>query len=182
MVFVLYTLIAVDGCAFLATALLGAFLETPESMRLHFASGLITAILISFSHLLVMFYLIGSEGDLKEALADRPAMLPVWVTRIKRLKLRSYPAIGAAVLLTIVAALLGGEVHSRILVAAGVEANPPLRQVPFWWIHLLFVVLALGANVVAFRRALEVARENRRIIDQVNEILASEERERVERA
>lgn len=175
MTFVLYALIAVNSLAFIATATLGILLESPESMRLHFACGLMTAILIVFSHLLVMFYLIGTEGDIKEALGERPDLLPAWVPKVKALKWRSYPAIGAAVLLTILAALLGGEVHSRILLEAAVDVNPPVREVPFWWIHLLFVGLALTANVIAFVRALEVARENRRIIDQLNDILVPSE-------
>lgn len=175
MTFVLYALIVVDSLAFIATALLGIFLESPESMRIHFACGLMTTILVAFSHLLVMFYLIGTEGDIKEALGERPDLLPTWVPKVKALKWRSYPATGAAVLLTILAALLGGEVHSRILVEASVDVNPPVREVPFWWSHLLFVILALVANVFAFARALDVARENRRIIDQLNDILVPSE-------
>ena len=174
MFYVLITLILVDLAFFVVTAGMGMLLESGESLREHLLMGVVTAILLTFTHCLVLFYLIGSEGDVKEALEGHPAWREKYGRWAKGLKREAFPWGSLAVLLTIVAALMGAEVHSRLLLEAPPTEAPPLRGVTAWWIHLVFVILALSANGIAFFKELRVVRENRRGITEINELLAAE--------
>ena len=139
---------------------------------IHLVLGVAMTCLACFSHLLVLFYLIGTEGDVKEALEPHPDLAPRFVPEVKAFKMRVFPAACLAVLLTITAAMMGAEVHSRLLLRAPPSAPPALRDVPFWWSHAAMVIVALGANVIAFRREIPTVRANRRTIESINLLLA----------
>ncbi|MEM7263131.1 MAG: hypothetical protein AAF488_14165 [Planctomycetota bacterium] len=172
---VLLTLVGLNFLAVAATATMGVMIESTDSVYLHFLWGLGTTILICFTHLLVLFYLIGTEGDIKEALEPHPDLAETYVPRAKALKMRAFPAGSGAVLLTIFAALMGGEVHSRLLMQSPPDQPPPVREISVWWHHLVFVIIALTVNIVAFQREFQVVRENRRTIVEINEKLESRE-------
>ena len=72
--------------------------------------------------------------------------------------------------LIILAALLGAEVHSRLILGpgAGEGAQMPLRQVGGWWVHLAFVLLALAVNLVAFAVVFGAVSRNRKAIEEIN--------------
>jgi hypothetical protein len=173
MVHVLYTLFAINSIALLLTASLGLILSPGDSAVHHLTSGLATAILVCFTHLLLLFYLIGTEGDIKEALEPYPELAARFVPEVKRLKFRAFPAGCFAALLMITAALAGGEIHSRLLVAAGRDGPLPYRGVSAWWVHGALVLLAWGVHVFAMFRAIEAARGNRTLIAEINVLLAA---------
>jgi len=82
-----------------------------------------------------------------------------------------FPAATFATVLTILATLLGGEVHSRILAIDG-GATLPLRTVSAWWVHLVLVLAALLANGYAFVVEVATVRENRLGIEEINRRLS----------
>ena len=138
----------------------------------HWTLGLGSTVLTCFIHCLVMFYLIGSGKDIREAVEDDPALLARWVPETKRLKKRTFPAATFAILLMIVAALAGGEVHSRVIRPDG---PPFIRQVGGWWVHGAIVAVALLVNLWAFWAEIGAARTNRRMIRDINCELAERE-------
>lgn len=175
MFYVLSTLIVIDLGCFATSAIMGVMLEGGPSIKEHLAMGLVTTILLTFTHCLALFYLIGSGLDVKEALAKRPELLRKYAPWTRGLKRETFPWASTAMLMTIVAALMGAEVHSRLLMEAPPSEPPPLRGVGGWWIHLGCVLAALAVNLVAFRKELRAVRENRRGIDEINEALAAQE-------
>jgi hypothetical protein len=181
MFYIVGLLAAVDLALFAVTAVMGVLLHGRESVSLHLLAGVLTALTCTFTHVLVLFYLIGTGKDIRDAVEEDPELAARFVPWTRLLKRRVFPWACAAITLTVVAALLGAEVHSRIIIEAhrrGVmeaSAALPLREVAGWWSHLAVTVFAAAANVVAFQAELSVVRENRRGIAAVNLALAGHE-------
>jgi hypothetical protein len=77
----------------------------------------------------------------------------------------------------IVATLMGGEVHSRLLAVDGGETLP-FRGIPAWWVHGALVAAAVLLSGWAFVVEVAVVRENRGAIQEINAELERRERER----
>lgn len=154
------------------TATLGITLDGREALLRHFSMGLLSSSFTCFIHVLCLFYLIGTGKDVRNAIEDhedlRARFLP-W-TRVQ--KRRVFPPACFAIALIIVATLMGGEVHSRILAVDGGQTLP-LRGVTAWWIHLLLVILALATSGWAFWAEVTTLKENRRGIEELNRELES---------
>ncbi len=168
---VLFSLIVID-CALIAfTSFLGitlGFTEGTEGMTRHLLLGLFSAMLTCFIHVLAMFYLIGSGKDVRDAIEDHDELKERFVPLTRQLKRRAFPVATLGIALIIVAALMGGEVHSRLIRPAG---ELPFRAVTAWWVHLVFVLAAVASNVCAFCVELRVVKENRASIDEINRVL-----------
>ena len=149
---------------------LGSTLGTALEVNRHYLLGLLVSTLTCFIHCLVLFDLIGTGGDVREAVEEHPDLSAEYGAWVRRQKARAFPAACFAIVFMVVAVLMGGEVHSRLIAASG-GADLPLRGVPFWWVHLLFVVAAVLSSAFAFRVELEVVKENRRGILSLNEEL-----------
>ena len=177
---ILLTLAIVDLLAFGWTGACGVLLDSSEGLRSHFTWGVITTILFTFTHCLALFYLIGSELDVKEALAEHPDLARKYVPWAKSLKRRAFPIASGAALAIVVAALSGAHVHSSLLIEArsrsiALGETPPLRDVEGWWVHGALVAVAFLLQLAALRVELAVVGENRRGIDEINDILARRE-------
>ena len=107
--------------------------------------------------------------DIREAVEEDDALVKKYVLLTRRLKKKVFPLACFAILLIIVASLLGAEVHSRLIPAPGAEAALPLRQVGGWWVHLAFSLLALCVNAAAFVAEFRAVRKNRGAIEEINE-------------
>jgi amino acid transporter len=149
---VLLAFIAIDSLLIALAVTLGSTLTTALEVNRHYLLGLLVSTLTCFIHCLVLFYLIGTGSD------------------VRRQKVRAFPAACFAIVFMVLAVLMGGEVHSR-LIAAAAGADLPLRGVPFWWVHLVLVAAAVLSSAHAFRVELEVVKENRRGILALNEEL-----------
>ncbi len=185
---VLFSLIVID-CALIAfTSFLGitlGFTEGTEAMTRHLLMGLFSAMLTCFIHVLVMFYLIGTGKDVRDAVEDHDELKERFVPLTRQLKRRAFPVATLGISLVIIAALMGGEVHGRIIhldgeLPTGGEVHSliirpagelPFREVTAWWVHLVFVVAAVASNVCAFCVELRVVKENRGAIDEINRVL-----------
>lgn len=175
---VLAVFIFIDLGLMAFTATLGATLAGKESMLTHFKLGLLTSSFTCFIHVLVLFYLIGTGKDVRNAAEDYPELYARFDPWTRELKRRVFPPACFAMVLMVVATLLGGEVHSRILVADRGETLP-FRGVTAWWVHLLFVVLAVGSSGWAFWAEYAAVKENRRGIDELNAELGRREASRL---
>lgn len=165
-------LVVLDIAALAAGIVLGITLEpAPAAVGRHFLVGLFVALYTCFIHCLVLFYLIGTGKDIRDALEEDPALASQYVPFTRRQKRRAFPAACFAIALMILAALMGGEVHSR-LIALARAGTVPLRSVPFWWVHAACVAAAVIASLHAFRVELAVVRDNRRAIEAINRELA----------
>ena len=165
----LLTLILFDAAALVYAMALGLGLSDAVSVREHLLAGMLASVLIMFTHVLVIFYLIGTGMDIREAVEEDEALVKKYVLFTRRLKKKVFPLACFAILLIIVASLLGAEVHSRLIPAPGAEVALPLRQVGGWWVHLAFSLLALCVNAAAFVAEFRAVRKNRGAIEEINE-------------
>lgn len=169
---VLTVLIVIDGLLLALTATLGITLDGREAMLNHFSMGLFTSSFTCFIHVLCLFYLIGTGKDVRDAVEDHDDLRSRFVPWTREQKRRLFPPACFALVLIIVATLMGAEVHSRVLGVDGGDTLP-FRGVTAWWVHLLCVVLALAASAWAFWAEIVTVKENRRGIDELNRELES---------
>jgi TRAP-type C4-dicarboxylate transport system permease small subunit len=173
---VLTVLMAIDVVFIAATAVMGLGLTDQASMMQHYVAGMLTSMLTCFIHVLVLFYLIGTGKDIREAVEEDPDLKERYWPWTRRQKRRAFPPACFAIVLMIVATLMGGEVHSRLLVVDG-GATLPFRGITAWWVHGALVVAAVLVSAWAFVVELAVARENRKGILEINAELERRERE-----
>jgi len=173
---VLRILIVLDIVLLAGTAALGMTLSDSASIYRHYVLGMAASMFTCFIHVLVLFYLIGTGKDIRDAVEGAPDLMETYVPLTRRLKRRVFPAACFAIALMVVATLMGGEVHSRLLAADG-GRTLPVRGVPAWWVHLVFVALALLVSAIAFQAEGAAARETRKAIETLNAELARREGE-----
>ncbi len=171
---VLTVLIILDGLLLAFTATLGIALDGRETMMRHFTFALLTSSFTCFIHVLCLFYLIGTGKDVRDAVEEHEDLRAKFVPWTRSQKRRLFPPACFAVTLIIVATLMGGEVHSRVL-SVDSGKTLPFREVTGWWVHLLFVILALGVSAWAFWAEIVTVKENRRGIEELNRELAARE-------
>jgi len=175
---VLAVFILLDLALMALTATLGITLDGREAMITHFNMGLLTSSFTCFLHVLVLFYLIGTGKDVRDAAEDYADLRERFFPWTRAQKRRVFPPACFAIVLMVVATLMGGEVHSRVLTVD--QGNTlPFRGVTAWWIHLLFVILAVASSLWAFWAEYTTVKENKRGIDELNGELASREAKRL---
>ena len=172
---VLQVLVVLDIVLLAVGVALGAEVHSTETMGRHFLVGLFITIFTCFIHCLVLFYLIGTGTDIREAVQGHDGLREEYVPWTRRQKRRAFPPACFAIAFMILAALLGGEVHSRLLGGISEDGVLPFRDIPFWWIHVAALAVAILLSLYAFWVELSVVRENRRAIDAINLELARRE-------
>lgn len=168
---VLLTFIVLDVLLIAVEVTLGIALERSADVNRHYLLGLLVSMYTCFIHCLVLFYLIGTGKDVREAVEDHSDLKAEYFPWTNRQKRRAFPPACFALALMVFATLMGGEVHSRLLVGL-TDGQLPLRGIPMWWIHLVAVVAAIAASGYAFFVELAVVRDNRDAIDRINTELA----------
>ena len=165
---VLLTLILADAALLAYTAAVGLTLDGREAMGQHYILGLSAAMLTCFIHVLVMFYLIGTGKDIRDAVEDIPELDEKFRPLTSDLKRRVFPPACLSVALIIFATLMGGEVHSRLIAQFSRIGELPFRGVTAWWLHGAIVLVALVVNAWGFYAELSVAKANRAAIEEIN--------------
>ena len=167
---ILLTLVLFNAVALIYALVLGLGLDDAVSIRDHLMAGMLASVLIIFTHVLIIFYLIGTGMDIREAVEEDEELSKKFIPLTRQLKKQVFPWACFSILLIIVAALLGAEVHSRLIPGPGGEAGAPmpLRQVGGWWVHLVFSLLALGMNAFAFIAEFRAVKRNRGVIEEIN--------------
>lgn len=167
---VLLILISIDAALLAMTATIGITLEGQASLLLHFKAGLVSSMFTCFIHVLVLFYLIGTGKDVRDAVEDSPDLSARYVPWTREQKRKVFPPACFSTALMIIATLMGGEIHSRVL-AAGRGVTFPIRQLPGWWVHVVLVAAALIVTAHAFVMEVKTVKENRRGIEELNAAL-----------
>jgi hypothetical protein len=138
---------------FAATGVLGYGLTGhPQRFQLHLLVGLVSCLLLLFSHCWIMFFLIGTGKAIKEAVAENGFESDI-VAATKRFKGRSFGLALLAMGLAMAAFILGGGVYTG--------AVPKIVH------HVLFY-LALVAQAWALAREWSVLAANERLMADLN--------------
>ncbi len=141
----------------LATGLIGFQVDPTSGVGLHLLIGLLSSLLILFSHSWIMFYLIGTGKALKAAVAEHDLDREITARTID-FKNRSYPWLMAAIGMVMATFILGGGVATRVI--------PP-------WIHAVLFALALLVQLRAMILESEVILANDRLMRAVDQQIAS---------
>ena len=97
----------------------------------HMLWGFFTATLIVLLQCLIFGFFIGSGKSIKRVVQDN-GLEAHWIQKTKDYKNQSYPALMLAIVITVVAAALGGGVGSGSVAP---------------WVHVTFMWVALAANI-----------------------------------
>jgi hypothetical protein len=119
----------------------------------HMLWGCFTALLIIFLQCLVFGFFINSGKSIKKVVQDN-GLSPDWVQKTKDYKNRCYPMLMLALLISVVAAIVGGGVS--------------VGAVPVW-IHEVLVWAALGVNIYSLTISYQVVVENVKAIHRIND-------------
>lgn len=136
---------------FFVTGLLGFAVTRDGGLGTHLLVGLLSCLLILFSHSWIMFYLIGTGKAIKAAVAEH-ALEPELVERTREFKNRSYPWLMSAIGMVMTTFIIGGGVATRVL--------PPL-------VHSSLFAAALVVQVRALWLESEVLLANERLMRRI---------------
>ncbi len=121
-------------------------------VNLHMLWGFFVATLIVLLQCLIFGFFIGSGKSIKRVVADNN-LGAHWVQKTKDYKNKCYPALMLAIVISAVAAILGGGVASGAI---------PI------WVHEIFIWLALSANARSLWISYKVVVENVNAIHLIN--------------
>lgn len=121
-------------------------------VELHILWGFFIAILIVLLQCLIFGFFIGSGKSIKRVVQEN-GLGAEWVQKTKDYKNKSYPALMLAIVVSVVAAVLGGGV--------AVGAVP-------MGVHAAFMWLALGLNIRSLWISYRVVVDNVKAIHQIN--------------
>ena len=170
----LLALMTASGVLLAVTFTLGLTLDGQDALYSHFLLGFSSVVTNCFVHVLAMFYLIGTGVDIREAVEEDAELTAKFVPLTRQFKRRLFPPATLSIAFVILAALLGGEVHSRIVdnyIGAGQSGPMAIRELTGWWVHGLVVLIALAVQAWAFVTEVRVVRENRAVILEINAAL-----------
>lgn len=140
----------------LATAWLGYRVGPESGVGNHLLMGLLSSLLILFSHSWIMFYLIGTGKAVKVAV-DEHGLGPQLVEQTRAYKNRSYPWLMLAMGAVMGTFIIGGGVATRVV--------PP-------WIHATLFVVSILVQGRTLLLEGEVLLANERLMHEVNRLIA----------
>ena len=115
---------------------LGLTIESGAQLQLHILFGIFATFLVTLAQSMTMFYFIGTGKQVKDLVISH-SITEGFVQRTKVFKARVFPPSLWAMIFTMLAMILGGGVHTKIIPA---------------WVHLTLSVAALFFNLQAFFR------------------------------
>lgn len=139
-----------------ATAILGFRVTPSGGVALHLLAGLLSSLLILFSHSWIMFYLIGTGKVIREAVSAHD-LDRLSIERTREFKNRSYPWLLSAMVFIMATFIVGGGVATRVL--------PP-------WPHSVLFAAALLVQVRTLVLEGEVLLANERLMHRVEREIA----------
>lgn len=134
--FRIYVGLAVFGMAlYLTQGVIGFMIPgDPSLLGNHILIGVFSGIYLCGLHTLTMFHLIGTAKDMKEAARILPEYAEI-VSVIRASKMRIFPMMTLAILVTIATVVLGGGIHTKVI---------PL------WVHDVMVGATFLLNLYTF--------------------------------
>jgi hypothetical protein len=151
------------GFLFLGSAILMGFV-TYEGYRTtagglapsaHIRFALFGIVVVLFTQTMTLFYFVGTGSRIKKVV-QQYRLSPLFVERTRRLKSRLFPWLTFTPLVTMVAFIIGGGAHTRVLPA---------------WVHGLLALLALGMNLVTAAVAVACISDNIVLIEEIDAAL-----------
>ncbi|HEY7444714.1 MAG TPA: hypothetical protein VH701_19950 [Vicinamibacterales bacterium] len=128
---------------------------TGASLSRHILFGIFSTMLTLLTHSMLMFYLIGKGKAVREA-AEEGGLSGEYARRIAELRRPVFSLATFAMLLTIVAALLGASVDTGVLPAS---------------IHGIAAYVAIAANVAMLRAEVAALLGSARVVAEVDRLL-----------
>ena len=123
----------------------------------HISFGFFSTMIILLAHSMMMFYLIGKGKAIKDAMAEG-GLTGDQYRRIARVRKPVFSVGTLAMSVTMVAAILGASVDTRVL--------PSI-------VHAMIAYGAIACNVAALKIEISALTESSRIVDEVNRLLGS---------
>ncbi|HXI02173.1 MAG TPA: hypothetical protein VNI57_03255 [Candidatus Saccharimonadales bacterium] len=134
-------------------------------MARHIAVGFLAALFVAFTHSMTLFYLIGSSGNVREAI--RPYGWKEYLPRMARFHRVLSPWLTFAILAAIAAVITGGGAHTKVWPA---------------WLHQVTALATLAINGIAAWKGIAVIRENVALQRELDAALRREQRRGAEGA
>ena len=150
----LLTAVFLGFTGLVATAILG--LRGGDISR-HISFGIFSTLITLLAHSMMMFYLIGKGKAVKDAMAEHS----VGGDYYRRIAVARKPVFGVATLamaITMVTAILGASVDTGVL--------PPM-------VHAMIAYAAIACNLAAGKIEIDALLQSSRIVDEVNERIAT---------
>ncbi len=125
----------------------------------HIRWGFLAAIAAAFTHSMTLFYLIGSSGNVREAV--RPYGWTDYMPQMARFHRVLSPWLTFAILAAIGAVITGGGAHTRVWPS---------------WLHQGAALATLAINAAAAWKGIAVIRENVRLQGRLDAAIRAEQR------
>jgi len=123
----------------------------------HIGFGFFSSLIILLAHSMMMFYFIGKGKAVKDAMAEGH-LTGDYYRQIAAARKPVFSIGSLAMVVTMIAAILGGGVDTRVL--------PPM-------VHATIAYGAIVANVAALKIELDALGTSSRIVDEVNRLLGA---------
>lgn len=131
------------------------FLYVEVDQLMHFYFGLISTVSCLLTHTWVFFYFIGTGQGIREGILEYSLdRSPIKIT--KKFKGKTFPFAFFSMVFMIVAAILG----------AGTRMQEVSKTT-----HMAFVYLGIAFNFFTFRQEYRVIQKNRKLMDDLNELI-----------
>ena len=135
----------------------GFTMEARAQLQLHILFGVFATFLVTLSQSMTMFYFIGTGKQVKDLVIGH-SITEGFVQRTKIFKARVFPPSLWAIVFTMLAMILGGGVHTKMIPS---------------WVHLTLAIAALFFNVQAFFREAKTMIEHNVLMQELEKRLQS---------
>jgi hypothetical protein len=150
----LISAILVGVLGLLATAVLGL---SGGDVGRHISFGIFSSMLTMLAHSMMIFYLIGKGKAVKDAMAENK-LSGDYVRRIADARKPVFSISTLAMVVTIVAAILGASVDTGVL--------PPI-------VHAMVAYGAIACNFAAVKVEFDALSTSAHVVDEVNHLIGS---------
>ena len=154
----LLTGVAVSIAGLLLTTFLGLGAASDADLLRHVSVGLFSTLLTLLAHSMTLFYLVGKGKAVREA-ATEGGLSSRYAAEIARLRRPVFRVGTLAMTVTMVTAILGASVDTRVL--------PPV-------VHGLLAYVAVGLNLWAFGIEIGALSASARVVAEVDRHLAAD--------
>lgn len=138
-----------------ASFVLGYAAVGPDEVLRHATLAIFVTLITLLAHSMTMFYLIGKVRAIREAVAEGGLETDA-VARVSALRGPVFKLAALAMASTMLTAVLGGGVDTRVVPAA---------------VHTLTAAFAIAVGFAALRAVVHALNESSRIVDEVNRSL-----------
>lgn len=124
----------------------------------HIQWGFLAALFVAFAHAMTLFYLIGSSGNVREAV--RPYGWKEYMPQMARFHRVLSPWLTFAIMAAVAVVITGGGAHTRVWPA---------------WLHQATALGTLAVNVLAAWKGIHVIQENVRLQGRLDAAIRKEQ-------